>query len=312
MDMMLDDEKLGLLRKVYSAQILATAQVRSRRLEKAFAAVPREKFMPAGRWTLAGPRGAIPLPDNNPALLYQDALFALKPSKGINNGEPSLHARMLSHLNVQPGDRVVHVGAGSGYYSAVLAELAGPQGRVTAIEFDAELAEMAAANLKDRSNVGVVHDDGARHPQAEAERIYVNFAVERPAQRWIDGLSAHGRLVFPLAAPAASASPEGPRFSEAGAAFRIERTPAGFAARWISRVFFVCAEGELAMDAPGQAALRAAFAKGGARSVKSLVWRRQADPQRCWFWSPEWALSYDAVGGSAETQAPDDPSSPQA
>ena len=183
MDAMLDDEQLALLRQVYSAQILATAQVRSRRLEQSFAAVPREKFMPAGRWTLAGQRGAIPLPSNNPALLYQDALFALKPSKGINNGEPSLHARMLWHLNVQPGDRIVHVGAGSGYYSAVLAELAGPQGRVTAIEFDAELAEMAAANLKDRSNVVVVHDDGARHPQAEAERIYVNFAVERPAQQ---------------------------------------------------------------------------------------------------------------------------------
>ena len=190
MDVIPDDDKLAFLRKVYSAQILATAQVRSRRLEQAFAAVPREKFMPAGRWTLAGQRGAIPLPDNNPALLYQDALFALKPSKGINNGEPSLHARMLSHLNVQPGDRIVHVGAGTGYYSAILAELAGPQGQVTAVEFDAELAEMAAANLQDRSNVGVVHDDGARHPQAEAERIYVNFAVERPAQRWIDGLSS--------------------------------------------------------------------------------------------------------------------------
>ena len=208
MDVIPDADKLAFLRKVYSAQILATAQVRNRRLEQAFAAVPREKFMPAGRWTLAGQRGEIPLPDNNPALLYQDALFALKPSKGINNGEPSLHARMLSHLNVQPGDRIVHVGAGTGYYSAILAELAGPQGQVTAVEFDAELAEMAAANLKDRSNVGVVHDDGARHPQAEAERIYVNFAVERPAQRWIDGLSSNGRLVFPLAAPAESASPE--------------------------------------------------------------------------------------------------------
>ena len=158
----------------------------------------------------------------------------------------------------------------------------------------------------------VVHDDGARHPQAEAECIYVNFAVERPAQRWIDGLAAHGRLVFPLAVPAASASPDGPRFSEAGAAFRVERTPAGFAARWISRVFFVCAEGDLAKDAPDRAALRAAFAKGGASSVKSLAWKRPADPDRCWFWSPQWSLSYDAVAGSIETQTAGDPSSPQA
>jgi len=206
----------------------------------------------------------------------------------------------------------VHVGAGAGYYSAILAELAGPQGQVTAVEFDAELAEMTAANLKDRSNVGVVHDDGARHPQAEAECIYVNFAVERPAQRWIEGLSCNGRLVIPLAAPAESASPERPRFSEAGAAFRIERSAAGFAAQWISRVFFVCAEGELALDTPGRAALRAAFAKGGAGSVRSLIWKRPADPDKCWFWSPQWALSYDEVEGRVETQTGDDPSPRQA
>ena len=69
-------------------------------------------------------------------------LVVLDPARGLNNGSPSLHALMLHHLAVRPGDRVLHVGAGAGYYSAMLAELAGPEGSVIAIEYDPRLAAM--------------------------------------------------------------------------------------------------------------------------------------------------------------------------
>ncbi|MCI0363090.1 MAG: hypothetical protein L0219_04365 [Phycisphaerales bacterium] len=48
-------------------------------------------------------------------LAYQDALFALVPEKSINNGSPSLYARLLAALDTKPGDHVLHIGAGTGY-----------------------------------------------------------------------------------------------------------------------------------------------------------------------------------------------------
>ena len=46
----------------------------------------------------------------------------------------------LAAADPKPGDHVVHIGIGTGYYTAILAELVGPTGRVTAIEYDASLA----------------------------------------------------------------------------------------------------------------------------------------------------------------------------
>ena len=80
-------------------------------------------------------------------MLYQDLVIALDPARGVNNGSPSLHAKLLEALGPKPGEHIVHVGAGAGYYSAILAELVGPTGRVTAVEFDAALAERAKTLL---------------------------------------------------------------------------------------------------------------------------------------------------------------------
>ena len=82
--------------------------------------------------------------DANPRHVYHDALIALAETRGINNGQPSLWARLFDELNLCPGAAVVHVGAGAGYYSAILAEIVGPTGRVTAIEIDPQLASIGA------------------------------------------------------------------------------------------------------------------------------------------------------------------------
>jgi len=63
--------------------------------------------------------------------------------RGVNNRSPSLDAKLIEALGPTPGGHIVHVGAGAGYYSAILAELVGPSGRVTAVEFDAALVERA-------------------------------------------------------------------------------------------------------------------------------------------------------------------------
>jgi protein-L-isoaspartate(D-aspartate) O-methyltransferase len=57
--------------------------------------------------------------------------------------------------------------------------------------------------------------------------------------------------------------------------------------------YFVCAEGEFGVDPEEVARLRAAFDVGGLDTVRSLVWKRPALPDRCWFVGKDWALSRD-------------------
>jgi len=72
--------------------------------------------------------------DADPANVYHDILIALDEKLGLNNGQPSLWAFLLDRLGVAAGEQVLHLGSGTGYYTAILAELAGAEGRVTAIE----------------------------------------------------------------------------------------------------------------------------------------------------------------------------------
>lgn len=293
--------ELAVVRRAFARQMLAIAGVDNAAIAAAFAAVPREAFLGPPPWTAASPyAGPQVLTGTDPVVLYQDLVIALDPARGVNNGSPSLHARLLEALGPRPGEHVVHIGAGAGYYSAILAELVGPAGRVTAVEFDAALAARARAALGNRDNVRVVHADGSRWPQAPADDIqtpadgiYVNFAVTRPAERWIEGLAPGGRLVFPLGVPGPRQPGLGGRHAERGAALRIERRGTGYAARAIGAAYFVCAEGGDETDPDHLMRLRAAFDAGGLERVRSLIWKRPAPPGRSWFAGTDWALGED-------------------
>jgi len=115
-------------------------------------------------------------------------VIGILPEHNLNNGQPSLHAALIVAAAPQPGEHVVHVGAGVGYYTTILAELIGAEGRVTAIEFDAELAARAMANLAQAPRVRVVHGDGTRVLFEPADVIYVNAGATRPADIWLDRL----------------------------------------------------------------------------------------------------------------------------
>jgi hypothetical protein len=81
--------------------------------------------------------------------------------RAASTTRPALHPKLIEALGPKQGEGIVHVGAGAGYYSAILAELVDPAGQVTAVEFDAALAKRAKA-LSGRPNVRVICDDGAR------------------------------------------------------------------------------------------------------------------------------------------------------
>jgi len=128
----------------FYARLITAGLPNSPRLVMAFAAVPRERFVGPGPWQILTASGPLETPTSDPAFLYQDVLVALAPERRINNGQPSLHALCLSALDVKLGERVLHIGAGTGYYTAVLNELVGPQGEVIAYEIEEDLARLAA------------------------------------------------------------------------------------------------------------------------------------------------------------------------
>jgi protein-L-isoaspartate(D-aspartate) O-methyltransferase len=292
-----DAEELTIVRRAYARQMLAIAGVAANSdLEHAFATVPREQFLGSPPWRFARAAGYEVLPSVEPVLVYQDILLALAPERSVNNGSPSLHARWLDVVRPRPGERIVHVGAGAGYYTAIMAELIGASGHVSAVEFDADLAARAKTSLADYANVSVLCDDGALYPEQEADIVYVNFAVERPIRRWTDQLSLGGRLIFPLGVAPPRKDPKASRTTSYGAALLITRQENGLAVTWLHPAWFVCAEGQANASDAERETLNAAFQRGGIEFVKSLRWDDAMAPERVWCSGDGWRLSYDPPG----------------
>lgn len=285
------------LRRLYARQMLAAAGAGGdTRLEDAFAAVARERFLGQGAWQILTPWSpSVTLPDHDPALIYQDVVVTLDRGRGVNNGSPALHAHWMHAIAPGPGETVAHLGAGAGYYSALLTELVGEDGHVTAVEFDADLAARARANLGDRDNVTVVHADARDWPRRPVDVVYVNFAVARPASAWIEGLRPGGRLIFPLGTPEDNPHAGG-RVAMQAVALLVTRSGGSFAARVLSPVSFVFAEGTRsdASQAELQALDKCLKAKGW-EAVRSLVWGAPPNPARCWFAGADWGLSFDEI-----------------
>ena len=287
--------ELAELRRVYARQMLALASaLADTQLENAIAAVPRESFLGNGPWRIMTPWSPYAtVPEQDPALVYQDVVVALDEERGINNGSPSLHAHWMHLIAPRRGERVAHIGAGAGYYAAILAELVGKEGSVTAVEFDARRAQSAKQNLKDRSNVEVIAADGRRWPQQPADIIYVNFATPRPADIWIDNLAVGGRLIFPLGVPRESPAGGGWRGLNALAVL-VTRLDRSFSARALGQLAFVFAEGERDDRSVTEVrALQISIEKGGWERIKSLVWKEPVDEAQCWFKGDGWALSFN-------------------
>ena len=113
---------------------------------EAFATVPRERFVGPGPLrilSLWNMRDYWTPAVASPTAVYHDVMIAYDEKRVLNNGQPSLWAFVFDKLNVVPADRVLHLGCGMGYYTAVLAELAGRPARYSAIEIDEPLAERA-------------------------------------------------------------------------------------------------------------------------------------------------------------------------
>jgi protein-L-isoaspartate(D-aspartate) O-methyltransferase len=193
-------EKLSGARKRYARKLRRKAGMRSKRLVRAFAEVAREDFLGPGPWKLLipGKIGYTSSADAHPRHLYDDILVGILPERFLNNGQPSGLASWLDWLDPKPGEHAVHIGCGTGYYTAIIAHAVAPNGRVTAVEIDDELAPRAIRNLAPLETVKVVHGDGFAIDPGPAHVIFVNAGSTRPSLKWLDALSSKGRLLFPL------------------------------------------------------------------------------------------------------------------
>jgi protein-L-isoaspartate(D-aspartate) O-methyltransferase len=176
------------------AQLQAMGIVRSEALAMALQAVPREAFVPA----IASSEGVARVYLDEPIIIKRD-------ERGMplsSSSAPSMMAIMLEQLAVQPGMRVLEIGTGTGYNTAILAELAGPTGKITTIDIDPELAEKARAHLAAAGYhwVQVLCADGTNGYPAAApyDRIVVTAAAPDIEPAWIEQLAEGGRLVLPL------------------------------------------------------------------------------------------------------------------
>jgi protein-L-isoaspartate(D-aspartate) O-methyltransferase len=200
-------------RQIFAEDIQACCNLQTPALVNALAVVQREAFLRPGPWLIIGEgdvgRGPRQTPDDDPKHVYHNIAIAIDAERQLFNGAPGVITSAIDALALRPGERVLHIGAGLGYYSALIAHTVGPTGRVIAIEVDETLAAGARQNLSDLPWVEVRHDNAADPLGEDVDAILVNAGVTHPLDAWLDALATQGRMVLPLTATFSQMGPIG-------------------------------------------------------------------------------------------------------
>jgi protein-L-isoaspartate(D-aspartate) O-methyltransferase len=267
------------VRQFYAEELCRINHISSQAVLAAFSTVPRERFVGPGPWIIQSQGESWVTEDSDPRAVYRDALIVLDAAKHLNNGQPSLWASHLAILHLQRGDQVLHLGCGTGYYTAIMAELTGPNGKVTAFELDAGLAARARDALKEWPQATVIHGDGARGPLEAADAIIASAGATHPLAVWLAAVRPHGKLLFPLT------STRGP-----GTMAHLVRVNAEwFKAALINTAFFVDFVG--ARDAAVSGELARALKRDEGVGVRSLRCDAHERDQSCWLHGQGWCFS---------------------
>ncbi|MGX1670473.1 methyltransferase domain-containing protein [Streptomyces sp. NPDC055400] len=176
-----------------------------------FEQVPRHVFVPY--YYLPAPTGYRRLwredPDPRQRERWLRGAYADEPlATRVRDGElvssssqPSLMARMLIELDVHEGDRVLEIGAGTGYNAALLARRAGDE-NVTTVDLDPEITETARRHLAEAGlRPAVVTGDGANGcpEHAPYDRIIATCALRAVPSAWPAQCRPGARILAPLA-----------------------------------------------------------------------------------------------------------------
>jgi protein-L-isoaspartate(D-aspartate) O-methyltransferase len=270
-------------RHFYAEELCRINRISSSAILAAFSTVPRERFVGPGPWMIQTSGTQFFTESDDPRNVYRDALIVLDAAKRLNNGQPSLWAFHLSLLDVRPGDRILHFGCGSGYYSAILAEITGPHGSVIAIEIDEALAARARIALEPWPQVNVIHADGAHGPFDPVDVIVVSAGATHPLPAWLAALNPEGKLLFPLTATRGAGT----------MAYATRKSANLFAASLTGSVFFVDFEG--ARNSVINDELAKALNRDNGSSVRSLRCDAHEKDESCWLHGSGWCFSRRAA-----------------
>ncbi len=181
------------LREQLVTDLRRAGELRGEAVAGALGEVPREAFVSE----IAAKQGVEAVYRNAPLPVKVDARGRWLSS----SSQPSMMALMLEQLELTPGQRVLEIGAGTGYNAALLRHLVGSAGRVTTVEIDSALARKARSALRASGYaVRVVHGDGrvGFPPGAPYDRIIVTASAKEIPNAWLAQLRSGGRLVLPL------------------------------------------------------------------------------------------------------------------
>ncbi|MER5882567.1 methyltransferase domain-containing protein [Streptomyces sp. NPDC001941] len=200
------EHRRRLVRELDAAGVLSDPAWRA-----AFEAVPRHRFVPY--YFVARPGGHERLwgedPDDGRRArwlrgAYADAALATRVRDGelvSSSSQPSLMARMLHALALGDGDRVLEVGAGTGYNAALLAHRLGDD-RVTSLDLDPDIAESARSHLAAAGHrPAVLAGDGARGcpERAPFDAVVATCALPSVPYAWLAQCAPGARVLAPLA-----------------------------------------------------------------------------------------------------------------
>ncbi len=195
---------LDAYRRFYAEELQMAANLRTPELIEALATVPRETFLPPGPWVVRSDADTMgPLrktPGDDPRFIYHNISVGIDPARMLFNGAPGMVASLIDALGLTRGARVLHMGAGAGYYSAVIGATVGSTGRVVAVEVDHYLAKRAQTALASMPWVEVREGDGRSAIDGPFDAILVNAGVTHPEPHWLDQLAPGGRLMVPITA----------------------------------------------------------------------------------------------------------------
>lgn len=272
-------EQIAAARRFYAEDLRFKTRMQSAALFEAFAGVPRERFVGPGPWLIQSWGEHWTTGESDPRNVYHDTLIALDAARRINNGQPSLWAYYLDRIGVRSGERVLHLGCGTGYYTAILAELVGMSGTVKAVEIEPDLAERARIALAPWPQVTVLCGDGSRGPFDPADAIVVSAGASCPVMAWLAALEPEGRLLFPLTS-----------FDGAGIMAMLTRIDEeSFAARLQGGVSFIEFHGACGPESSGR--LAEALKRGGTDEVRSLRLDTHEQDESCWLHDESWCFS---------------------
>ena len=154
---------------------------------EAFKKIKRADFLPADSKNLAELNEALPI------------------GFGQTISQPLVVAFMLEQLQPQPGDKILDVGSGSGWTTALLAEIVGPKGKVIAIEVIPELMEFGKKNVErynfiEKGVVEFICADGSKGYKKAApfDKILASASAEKLPQAWKEQSTIGGRIVTPI------------------------------------------------------------------------------------------------------------------